>query len=530
MEVYVYKAKGTGGAIYDFSFNPYIDYEILKGTRNIESFEVMGKTSIERAKIIIDKINKTSMFDKIIKNTDFLVRKELKKNSLKSEYKKISSGYALPSKKDIELIERKIIGRVLTLNDIIDYFKRYYQYDYLLDILQVLYCERRISILPAFKEEGGKLYCNFCRRRLCEGCQFNFKESDLLIYAADNYNFSIKKSLEYKVPKLKEIMEEVALDLLYFIKSKKNNGLIFSAPHSFNLEILFPSFLEVLKNGGKILYITSFNEAYEALENLKSTFYNKKISIIHDKFEDFRNNDIVISYKSNYIPFYKAFDLVILNDVYKVFNKEKILHFAAKKACKDRGKFIVACINPEKYKGLNFEVMFLPYIYGNHLIPEPRIEISKALREGYYLSNLALDTLRWSLKDESKTVVFIPKITQISAVLDYLTLESINKDQIEYASDFLTFLKGAKKIYLTSDYSIAKNFSENINVIVLNAHDECYDEEILIYLSALASLGKNKKVGEVLLVAENETERISLAKKCIRSLNKAAWEKGYVKQ
>lgn len=91
-------------------------------------------------------------------------------------------------------------------------------------------------------------------------------------------------------------------------------------------------------------------------------------------------------------------------------------------------------------------------------------------------------------------------------------------------------MKGTKRIYLTSDFSISKNFSENVNVIVLNAHDDCYNEEILIYLSALASLGKNKKVGEVLFVAENETEGISLAKKCIRSLNKAAWEKGFVKQ
>lgn len=79
MEVYLYKAKGTGGAIYDFSFNPYIDHEILKRTRNIESFEVLGKISIDRAKSIIDKINKTSMLDKIIKNTDFLVKKEIKK-------------------------------------------------------------------------------------------------------------------------------------------------------------------------------------------------------------------------------------------------------------------------------------------------------------------------------------------------------------------------------------------------------------------------------------------------------------------
>ncbi|CCC58044.1 MULTISPECIES: hypothetical protein [Caloramator] len=530
MEVYLYKAKGTGGAIYDFSFNPYIDHEILKRTRNIESFEVLGKISIDRAKSIIDKINKTSMLDKIIKNTDFLVKKEIKKNSLKAEYKKISSGYVLPSKEDIEFVEGKIIGRVLTLNDIIDYFKRYYQYDYLLDILQVLYCERRVSILPAFREEGEKLYCNFCRRRVCEGCQFNFKESDLLIYAADNYNFSLRQGLGYKFPKLKDVKEDIALDLLDFIKSKKNNGLIFSAPHSFSLDMLYPSFSEILKTGGKVLYITSFNEAYEALENLKSTFYNKKISIIHDKFEDFRNNDIVISYKSNYVPFYKAFDLVLLNDIYRAFNKEKLLHFAAKKACKDKGKFIVACINPERYKELSFEITFLPYSHGNHLIPEPRVEISKVLREGFYLPDLALDTLRWSIKDGSKTIVFIPKRMQISTILNYLIMEGINKNQIESKSDFLTFLKGTKRIYLTSDFSISKNFSENVNVIVLNAHDDCYNEEILIYLSALASLGKNKKVGEVLFVAENETEGISLAKKCIRSLNKAAWEKGFVKQ
>ncbi|SEF39454.1 Superfamily II DNA/RNA helicase required for DNA uptake (late competence protein) [Caloramator fervidus] len=523
MEVYIYKAKGKGGVIYDFSFNPYVDYEILKRTRNIENFTILGKTDIKKAKSIVQSVNSNVFIKRLIKNDDSIINRVFKKHGIKMKLKRVFEDYVLPLKNDIELVEGKIIGKVFTLSEIFDFFKDM-DFSYLLDILQLLYCERRIQITPVFDDKN---YCYFCKKYSCKECQFDFNQDDLLIYAADNYNFSFKRGYNYKKIKLDKIKEDVARDIFNFIKSKKNNAILFCAPHSFSIDILYSSMMEILKNGGKILYITSFHDVYKSLEVLKDLFPENKICVINDKFEDFRDYDIVISYKSRFIRFYKSFDFVILNDLYKVFNKEKPINIVAKKACKDKAKFLIVTVNPEGYKDLNCDLMYLPYVYGSYLIPEPRVEVERIVEEPF-LTSLALDMIRWSIQDGAKTVIFVDK-AYIRSIKNQIIKNGIKRNYIEDSSDFLTFLKSDKSIYITDNFKISQNIFENINVIVLNANSDVYNEEVLIYISAFSALHKDKKLGEVLFISSYETEGISLARKLIRNLNKVAWERGYVR-
>ena len=534
MEVYLYRAEGTRGVVYDFSFNPRVDFEILKNTRKIDSFEVLGLTTIDKAKASIESIYSTGIFDKLFKKR---LRSKIpisQKQSIDYWKKRLNESYILPSKREVESIEGAIIGKILTFRELVDFARQYgMEYNYLLDIVQMLYCERRIQISPAFLENNGKSYCYFCKRRPCEKCLFGFKQDDVLLYAADNYNYITQSDYLYKKPSLNLIEEDASFDILKFIKSKKGSAIISSAPYSFSIKSLFRAFAEIFKRGGRVLYITSFNEINEVYNILSNTFTKKRTCIANKNSEDYRNFDIVISYKSNYLRFYKAFDLVVYNDLNNAFEEYNDLSYVAKRAAKDKAKFILITTNVERYKESFNEAIYIPFTHGNHLISEPRVEVTRFVRDiEIFIPQMAVDVLKWSIKEGIKNIIFYPDVQKHDKVANSLIFNGINEKLIECnikQDDYLNILKSQKNIFISSDIKLARQIVEDFNIIVLDSHTNFYNAEKLIYISAMASVGKNKRIGEVLFVAEGETEEISLARKCIRNLNKVSWEKGYVK-
>ncbi|KRQ87717.1 hypothetical protein ABG79_00519 [Caloramator mitchellensis] len=534
MEVYLYRADGSRGTVYDFSFNPLVDYEILKKTRRIDNFEVLGLMDIDKAKESIENMYSTRLFDKIFKISGKRTIPMLQKQSIEMWKRRLKEGYNLPSKKDVELVEGAIVGKILTFRELVEFAKQnFIQYETLLDIVQMLYCERRIQISPAFLENKGKPQCYFCKRKPCEMCLFGFKQDDVLLYAADNYNYLMLNDFSYKKPSLNLIEEEASQEILKFTKSKKVSSIIFSAPHSFSIKMLFSSFAEVFKRGGRVLYVTSFNEINEVYTILSNTFTKKRIGIANKNIEDYRNFDIVIAYKSNLIRFYKSFDLVVLNDLNSAFEENIDFGYVVKRSAKDKAKFIYISANPLRNKEHFNELIYIPFAHGSHLISEPRVETARFLSEfEVFVPQMAVDVLKFSIKEGTKTVIFYPDESRHQEILNFLVSCGIDMDLIEKDikyDDFARALRSSKNVFITSDIRCSRQLVEDINVIVLNAHSNYFNAEKLIYISAMASTGRNKRIGEVLFVAENETEEISLARKCIRSLNKVSWEKEYVK-
>lgn len=87
MNAVIYRARGKNGYIYDKSFNPLMDFEILKRTRNIEKIEVVTPDiPFELAEVILKSIYDTSMFiGKLISSDDFLLNRTLKKYKIEKK-------------------------------------------------------------------------------------------------------------------------------------------------------------------------------------------------------------------------------------------------------------------------------------------------------------------------------------------------------------------------------------------------------------------------------------------------------------
>lgn len=545
MDVVVYKAKGKDGYLYDISFNPTIDYEILKRTRNIKSIEIITpEVSMESAQKLLKGVYGASqVFGKLVNSQEYYINSALKKLNISQVHRKITEGTYIPSKEDILKIEEHITGRVVTLNKILEKGKDFRLSDeMIIDIIQLLYCERRIKIVPARKSIGNRRVCTICNKESCTDCCMGFNEDDILLYAADNYNLHMTRNVSVKIGKVTEAIKNAGNGVYNFIKSKRSNGVLWCAPNSFEYDSIADGVAEVVRKGGRVLFATSTFSANEALAAMTESLQGVKISIIYGFEPGYKNNDVCICPYSKFPCFYKAFDLVILDQRYVYLERPaQNLVYIYQRAVKEKGKFLNITCYLEKDKKSLFrstpEIIPIPITYKKNPIPEPRIITSRFLKGAdAFFPQIVIDVIRWSMEEDTKLIIFVPDEGEVHKVYYYLiNIEGIDRDLIDLSyekdkSSLLRFKRGEVKILISMDLRDSTHIIEDLNVIVMNSDNEVYGVDTLINIAAMASMGTEKKLREVMFVATQENERLSLAKSTIRNINRLSWEMGYLKR
>lgn len=545
MDVVVYKAKGKDGCLYDISFNPTIDYEILKRTRNIKSIDIITpEVSVASAQELLKGVYGTSLvFGKLVDSQEYKINSGLRKLNINKVQRRITQGAYIPSSEDISKVEEQITGRIVSLRKLLEIGREFGLGEgQIIDIIQLLYCERRIKVVPARKGLGNKRICTICGRESCRDCCMGFDEDDILLYAADNYNLNRIKNINVRVRKVAEAIKQAGNGFYNFIKSKKSNGILWCAPNSFEYDSIVDGIAEVVKQGGRVLFATSAFITNEALTAFTEAMEGAKAGIIYGFEPDYKNNDICICSYLEFPCFYKSFDLVILDQRYLYLEKPvQNLVYLYQKAVKEKGKFLSITCYPEKNKKNFFrstpEIIAIPVNYRKNPIPEPRIITSRFLKgtEAFF-PQMVMDVIRWSLKENTKLIIFVPDEGEVHKVYFYLTnLEGIDREIIDISNEkdktsFIRFKRGEVQILISTDLKDSTHVIKDINIIVMNSDDEVYGVDTLINIAAMASMGTGKKLREVMFVATQENERLSLAKSTIRNINRISWEMGYIKR
>lgn len=544
MDVVVYKAKGKDGYLYDISFNPTIDFEILKRTRKVRSIEIITpEVSMASAQELLKGIYGTSqVFGRLLDSHEYNINSVLKKLNISKTQRMITEGAYIPSNEDISKLEVHITGRIVALSRLAQIGQSIgFSEEQIIDIIQSLYCERRIKMMPARKKIGNKSICTICNKEVQSQCCMGFNEEDILLYAADNYSLNKAKSIHVKSEKVTEIIKNAKDGFYNFVKSKKSSGVLWCAPNAFEYDSIVDGIGEVIKKGGRVLYATSTFITFEALEAMKEALEGAKIDIIHGFEPDYKKNDMCVCSYSEFPFFYKAFDLVILDLRYAFLERFiQNLVYIYQKAVKEKGKFLNITCYPDKDKRSLFksspEIISIPVTYKKNPIPEPRIITSRFLKGAEaFFPQIVMDVIKWSLEENTRILIFVPNEGEVHKVYYYLTnLEGIDRDMIElsYEKDkapLMKFKRGEVQILISMDFKDTTNIIDDVNIIVMNSDDDVYRVDTLINIAAMASMGSGKKLREVMFVATQENERLSLAKSTIRNINRISWEMGYIK-
>jgi hypothetical protein len=241
LDFVLYRARGKNGYLYDISMAPDVDFSILKRTRKIDRFEIISeKASLEECKKALDKIySKPPLIVRFIGLREYFINSALKKYNLKRTAGKADSDEIIPDSSDISKVEDCITGRVVSLNSLLSFEKKFcMSKDNIIKSVQALYCMRRIKIMPAVKKEKNKISCSLCEKEPCQECCYGFKEDDILLYAANNYRLNCQHNVTVKKTKLTRILKNAEESVNEFLESKKNSAVVWCTSNAFDYSIL----------------------------------------------------------------------------------------------------------------------------------------------------------------------------------------------------------------------------------------------------------------------------------------------------
>lgn len=541
MDVVVYRAKVKGKYIYNYSLSPEVDYTYLSSTKGVNEIEVitpyiplyMGKFIL---RILKRSILKTSF---IFPLKDRSINKILKNLSVERVNLKISDKTTLPCKDDLDILLEIIDSKVESLDTLIEKSRRSFNKKYLYKLLQFLYLKKEIKINPLYGKKAKSEYCDVCDET-CEDCFLGYSSTDVLIYKYDAIIKGGGSNIRYRKSRIDEEFQEYVNCIGDFISSRGENLVVMCPPMLKNIGLLYGAIFEVLKKSRKVLYITYPNNTKELKKETEDIIEGATIHIF-DGIAGFVNSDILICSYTNLPAFKDDFDLVILDDRVAFPQKPyKNVFAVGKRALKARGKFINISVVPLKYKENlikgSCDEIFIPPINIKNPIPEPKFIVSRYIDERtVYLPDISLDLVKWSLNEKSKVIIFTPSnrisiylknyLKKIEGITDIIGISSEKSRE-----DYYQFINTNNSILISSNYLDAIEPIYNVNVIVMYSDSEKYTEDILLYMCNMANNHTMKSFREALFIANDENEKMLRAKSIIRSINKVAWENGYIKE
>lgn len=293
--------------------------------------------------------------------------------------------------------------------------------------------------------------------------------------------------------------------------------------------------LDYAAKNRSVLYITGENEKHIELLNylkdekgFKGYMYVRSMKSSKDSI---KNADIVFSDMINAKYIIKDFELVIYDNVRSCpeYDDREIL-FLMQRFKTSYNKQICYSI-----RGIFKNARELSIPVRDNLIPikEPRFVVTK-IDLNYDIPFVIYDYLNWSIEMGRKVVIYLPSEENVKAIYDYLyNFKDELSGNIMYflksskdKKSVYNFAKTKKSIMVTDDYDETYLDMRNIDVIVYFADSMEFDQDKLLYLSGKVGRGESPMNGEVIFLANSESESMEEAKNMARNFNKEAWERG----
>lgn len=334
-----------------------------------------------------------------------------------------------------------------------------------------------------------------------------------------------------KMPeRVKNIMDIKEMEIFRWFESEEKFLNFITLPYS-RSDVFRGIILYGVQVGLKVLYITSEDTNIHIIQSIKikSTFRN--YTHFNAKDPNIKNYGLVISEPENVQFLNQTFDLVIYDDIssFSKYTNEQI-------------RTILRVLDSPKTRFITFAIesifeggrdIILPVRKNRMPIVEPRL-ITTRLDIKKNIPYVVYDFLSWSMRLQRKLIIYTPDAEKAEAVFKYIKdyrtksdeeieLYISEKDSSRKLSSFISMKKG---ILVTDSYKKLCFGIKDLDVMVYFADDENLSYKKLIYFCGKVGRSGDINKGEIIFLANSETEEISKAKDIARNFNKMAWELG----
>lgn len=302
-------------------------------------------------------------------------------------------------------------------------------------------------------------------------------------------------------------------------------------------EIFIKVILYYVFNRRKVMYITNENtEKVNVIEKIKKYTEFRNYAYL-------RNDEIKSSALLKISNFYNAskieekFDLIIYDDInsFPMQNIYEILGLITKISKSNTKVIMYAVENIMRNK----KELLLPVRDNKSPIIEPRTILTR-IDVNKDIPFMVYDYIKWSISCGRKVIICVPSKDKVPKVHFYIrnycsgftkSIMDLYKEGDSNSNKKIinNFEKVKRSILITNNFYETFSNIKNIDIMVYFADDTEFDYKKLIYFCASAGRSERDLKGEVIFLANEETEDMEKAKSIARSFNKEAWEMGLLR-
>lgn len=325
---------------------------------------------------------------------------------------------------------------------------------------------------------------------------------------------------------------------------EKNNLLIWGVCGAGKTEMLFPAITKAIELGERICLATPRSDVVRELTpRFQEVFPNISIQSLYAGSENvFEGAQLTLSTTHQLIHYYHTFDTMIIDEVDAFpYHGDDMLPFVTHRSVKDKSTTIYLTATPRKedvtdMKNGKLPFVFVPRRYHGVDLPVPTFQLTFNLQSSLQVGKLPPSFYQWlqqRKKKERQLLIFVPTISLAEKVLAH-TQASLVKEKAALSKERVAFVHAKddtrkEKVHAFRedklDVLITTAILERgvtfpgIDVAIIDAGHEVFDEAALVQISGRAGRSKHDPTGEVVFFHDGKSRAMVRAKMSIIKMN-----------
>lgn len=373
------------------------------------------------------------------------------------------------------------------------------------------------------------LYCRAC-------IQLGRLRSDQKLYAIAQQDFEGQEVLNWKGT-LTSYQQEVSDGLIQAVKGNQN-ALVHAVTGAGKTEMMYQVVANSIKNGKAVCIATPrIDVCIELYRRMKEDF-SCPISLLHGESDPYFRTPLVIATTHQLLKFYKAFDLLIIDEVDAFpYVDNPVLYKAAQNAIKKEGNtlYLTATSTDEldkKVKKKEVSRYSLPRRFHGNPLVVPEIKWVSKIRQKIEKGKIPHDLLQLIKQQRQTTyplLLFVSEIELGKLLKDILTnyfpkeklgfVSSRTEDRLRIVEEFRN--RAVSILISTTILERGVTFPL-VDVFVIESNHRLFTKSTLVQISGRVGRSKERPTGQLLFLADGITKAMKNAVKEIKEMNQEA--------
>lgn len=404
--------------------------------------------------------------------------------------------------------------------------------------------------IPAIEKQNGAYVCFRCSSVIdqklwrlsedvlyCRACiQLGRLRSDQKLYAIAQQDFEGQEVLNWKGT-LTSYQQEVSDGLIQAVKENQN-ALVHAVTGAGKTEMMYQVVADSIKDGKAVCIATPrIDVCIELYRRMKEDF-SCPISLLHGESEPYFRTPLVIATTHQLLKFYKAFDLLIIDEVDAFpYVDNPVLYKAAQNAIKKEGNtlYLTATSTDEldkKVKKKEVSRYSLPRRFHGNPLVVPEIKWVSKIRQKIEKGKISHDLLQLIKQQRQTTyplLLFVSEIELGKQLKDILKkyfpkeklgfVSSKTEDRLRIVEEF----RNREVSILVSTTILERGVTfPLVDVFVIESNHRLFTKSTLVQISGRVGRSKERPTGQLLFLADGITRAMKNAVKEIKEMNQEA--------